>query len=230
MSLHKSLDITALVPVYNEEELLAKSINRLLDEGVVKKIIIIDDSSIDNSSEIVKKFTNKYQFIDSYKTPNNLGKGGAINFVKNFIETKYVVIHDADLEYNPKDITSLIDKLNPNEESFVIGSRFLKNSHPQHYLRTYWANKFLSKLFSIKNKVVITDIASCYKLFPTEFFKNTEFKSNGFEFEVEIVAKYLKYSKNIYECGIDYQSRTYKEGKKIKFIDFFKYIYAIYLY
>jgi glycosyltransferase involved in cell wall biosynthesis len=230
MSLNKCPDITALVPVYNEEKLLAKSINRLIGERVVKKIIIIDDSSSDNSTEIIQKFTYDYQFIDSYTTPINLGKGGAINFVKDFIETEYVIIHDADLEYNPKDIRNLINKLNSNENSLVIGSRFLKNSHPQHYLRTYWANKFLSKLFSIKNKVVITDIASCYKLFSSEFFKNTVFKSNGFEFEVEIVAKYLKYSEYIYECGIDYQSRTYKEGKKIKFIDFFKYIYAIFKY
>ena len=230
MSLNKPSDFTALVPVFNEEELLTKSINRLIDAEVVSKIIIIDDSSTDNSAEIIEKFTQKYQFIDSYKTPYNLGKGGAINFVKDFIETNYVIIHDADLEYNPHDIRNLINKLKLNEYSFVIGSRFLKNSHPQHYLRTYWANKFLSKLFSIKNKVEITDIASCYKLFPSEFFKNTEFKSNGFEFEVEIVAKYLKYSEYILECGIDYQSRTYKEGKKIKFIDFFKYIYAIYKY
>ena len=135
MSLNKPSDITALIPVYNEEEFLAKSINRLLDEGIVKKIIIIDDSSIDNSAEIIQKFTNKYQFIDSYKTPINLGKGGAINFVKDFIETKYVIIHDADLEYNPKDIKSLIDKLKPDEESFVIGSRFFKKFTPATLLK-----------------------------------------------------------------------------------------------
>ncbi len=82
-------------------------------------------------------------------------------------------------------------------------------------------------MFSLKKKVKVSDIATCYKLFPSKYFKETEFLSKGFEFEVEVVAKYLQKYSYLNECGIGYQSRTYDEGKKIKFLDFFRYIYAI---
>lgn len=227
MQKNNNLDVTALVPVYNEEKFVKQSVNRLIDARVVNKIIIVDDSSTDNSSKIIEDLAKNYSFIESYKTPENLGKGGALNFIKNKIKSTYIVIHDADLEYFPDEISKLKEKINTQEPTFVIGSRFIGNSKPQHYVRTYFANKLLSKLFTLKNSVNVTDIASCYKLFPSKYFKNTNFETNGFEFEVEIVAKFLKTSKNLHECGISYQSRTYKEGKKIKFIDFFKYINAI---
>lgn len=228
MQENKTLDITGIVPVYNEEKFLEESIKRLINAQVVDKIIIIDDSSTDKSPIIIDKLVDEFKSIKSYKTPHNLGKGGALNFIKHNISTSYVVIHDADLEYFPNDIFSLKEKINHSKPTFVIGSRFIGDTQPQHYIRTFFANKFLSKLFSLKNKTKVSDIASCYKLFPSDFFKNTNFVSNGFEFEVEIVAKFLYYSKNLHECGISYKSRTYEEGKKIKFIDFFKYIYAVF--
>ena len=230
MQNNKELHITAIVPVFNEERFLKNSISRLINENVVQKILIVDDSSTDNSLFIIKELSDAYEFVQYFETSHNLGKGGAVTSVKNKIETDYVIIHDADLEYFPKDIKNMISKIDINEPTFVIGSRFKNDSSPQNYLRTYVANKFLSKLFSIKKKINITDIATCYKLFPSFYFKNTEFASKGFEFEVEVVAKYLNSYSNIHECGIDYKSRSYKDGKKIKFIDFFKYIIAILKY
>jgi len=223
----KNISVTAIVPVFNEDKLLEHSVKRLISENIVDKIIIVNDCSTDNSKSIMEGLCNVYEFIDFYETSENLGKGGAVRTIKEKIQTDYVIIHDADLEYFPKDIEKLISKVSFDEPTFVIGSRFINNSKPQNYIRTYVANKLLSKIFSIKKKINVTDIASCYKLFPTSFFKNTDFISNGFEFEVEIVAKYLNNHSNLHECGIDYKSRTYSEGKKIKFSDFFKYIIAI---
>ena len=134
------------------------------------------------------------------------------------------------MEYNPQDIKKLFDLINENQEIFLIGSRFLKDKKVQHYYRTYAANKFLSWLFSFVHGKKLTDIATCYKLMPSNFFKKTDFKEAGFTIEVELVAKFLKKSKNILEAPISYSARTYEDGKKIRVRDGFKYIYAIFKY
>ena len=225
---HRDITLTAIVPVFNEKLFLRESINRLLKENVVDEIFIIDDCSTDGSNQIIDELTNEYNLIKKFKTSHNKGKGAAIRMIQNSINTSYSIIHDADLEYFPKDIKKLLSEIDKDEPTFVIGSRFINNIEPQNYYRTYFANKFLSFLFSFVHRRKVTDIATCYKLFPNEYFKNTILESNGFEIEVELVAKYLKKYKNIKEAGIDYESRTYKEGKKIKTLDFFRYIYAIF--
>ena len=115
--------------------------------------------------------------------------------------------------------------------TLVLGSRFI-GSQPKKiiYRRTYIANKFLSKFFSIIHLKKITDIATCYKLMSSKFFKSTSFKENGFSIEVELISKFLKQSRNIIEIPISYHGRSYKDGKKIKTLDGFKYIYCILKY
>jgi len=230
MSKHKDITLTAIVPVFNEKLFLRKSINRLLNENVVDEVFIIDDCSTDGSNQIIDELTKEYNSIKKFKTSHNKGKGGAIKMIQNSINTSYSIIHDADLEYFPKDIKKLLSEIDQDQPTFVIGSRFINNIEPQNYYRTYFANKFLSFLFSFIHRRKVTDIATCYKLFPNEYFRNIILESNGFEIEVELVAKYLKKYKIIKEVGIDYESRTYKEGKKIKTLDFFRYIYAILKY
>jgi len=221
--------LSVLIPVFNEEKTVVESIKRVLDTEIFNEIIIVDDCSNDNSYKIIKNFTENDKRIKLIKTPNNIGKGGAVNFGKNFIKSDFVVIHDADLEYFPSDLKKLLEKV--DLQTMVIGSRFLGNLKRQNKYKTaYFANKFLSSLFSLIYKVKITDIATCYKMMPTKYFKNTNFKSSGFEYEIEVVARFIRYSKKIIEVPINYKGRSYKEGKKIRPFDAVKYIFAMIYY
>ena len=216
--------LTVIVPVFNEEKTVQESLSRLDSVDIVSKIIIVDDCSSDNSNILIQEFIqdkNKYLLL---KTNNNSGKGKAIEKAQEYIDTDYVAIHDADLEYYPEDFYSMYKKIDKN--NLVLGSRFIGNlKRNNFYSRTLYANFFLSKLFSMIYKNRVTDVASCYKMIPTKYFKKIKIESSGFEFEIEVLAKYLKISNKISEVPIKYSGRSYAEGKKIKTIDGFKYIY-----
>lgn len=224
--------LTAIIPILNEEDFLAESVDRLLQVEEISEIFLVDDCSTDNSLKIMKKIELRNSKVKVFESPypTNRGKGDTILRAREYIKSNYVVIHDADLEYDPQDIKKLFNLIKENHEIFLIGSRFLNDRKVQHYYRTYLANTFLSWLFSFVHGKKITDIASCYKLMPSAFFKQTDFKETGFAIEIELVAKFLKKSKNILEAPISYNARTYEEGKKIKVMDGFKYIYGIFKY
>ncbi len=224
--------LTAIIPILNEEDFLAESVDRLLQVEEISEIFLVDDCSTDNSLKIMKKIELRNSKVKVFESPypTNRGKGDTILRAREYIKSNYVVIHDADLEYDPQDIKKLFNLIKENHEIFLIGSRFLNDRKVQHYYRTYLANTFLSWLFSFVHGKKITDIASCYKLMPSAFFKQTDFKETGFAIEIELVAKFLKKSKNILEAPISYSARTYEEGKKIKVMDGFKYIYGIFKY
>ena len=216
--------LSVIVPVYNEEKLVIESLKRLDKVDIINKVIVVDDCSTDNSYKLVTDFIinkNKYTLI---KTSQNVGKGKAVAAAQSIIKTDYVTIHDADLEYFPEDLAQMYKKVENN--CLILGSRFIGNYERSNlYKRTLFANYFLSRLFSILYKTKITDIATCYKMMPTEFFRDFKIKSSGFEFEVEIVANFLKFSNKVYEVPIKYTGRSYAEGKKIKAFDGLKYIY-----
>ncbi len=227
-----SNSLTAIIPILNEEGFLAESVNRLLQVEEISEVFLVDDCSTDNSLKIMKKIESENKRVKVFESPHptNRGKGDTILRAREYIKSNYVVIHDADLEYNPQDIRKLFNSIKENQETFLIGSRFLKDKKVQHYYRTYLANTFLSWLFSIVHRKKVTDIATCYKLMPSTYFKQTNFEEPGFAIEIELVAKFLKKSKNILEVPISYSARTYEEGKKIRVMDGFKYIYAIFKY
>lgn len=219
------MTLSVIVPFFNEENTLDKSIKRLLEIPIFEKIYLVNDCSTDNSLNIAKKLESEHDNIVLSSTSNNLGKGGALTSLVGKISSSHVVIHDADLEYFPEDLIELkrISENNPN--SLIIGSRFIGNQKRVNiYKRTYFANKFLSKIFSMLFYVEITDIATCYKLMPSNFFNKVNLVEKGFSIEIELVAKFLKYNKSIFEVPIKYRARSYEEGKKIKPIDGFKYI------
>ena len=224
------ISVTAIVPVYNEEKFLEKSVQKLLKINKIDEIFIIDDSSTDSSPEILNNLKKNNKKITLFKTSKNSGKGFAITSVKESIRTDYVVIHDADLEYNPEDIELMLESIDQDKNNLVLGSRFKKDNKKQIYLRTYLANKFLSLCFSGIYLSKITDIATCYKLMPSKYFRETVFKEAGFAIEVELLAKFLKQNRNLEEVPISYEARSYEEGKKIKFIDGFKYLIAMIKY
>tara|TARA_Y100001958_G_scaffold140006_1_gene114322 strand:- start:1278 stop:1958 length:681 start_codon:yes stop_codon:yes gene_type:complete len=216
--------LTVIVPVFNEEETVQESLSRLDSVDIISRVIIVDDCSTDNSNTLIKDFIqdkNKYLLL---KTNHNSGKGKAIEIAQDYIETDYLAIHDADLEYFPEDFYSMYEKIENN--NLVLGSRFIGNLIRNNlYSRTLFANYFLSKLFSFIYRNKVTDVASCYKMIPTDFFKKIKIESSGFEFEIEVLAKYLNENNKISEVPINYSGRSYAEGKKIKSIDGFKYIY-----
>ena len=225
-----TVSVSAIVPIYNEEKFLKESVNNLLKVNEIEKIFLVDDCSTDNSKSIMEHLNSKYEKIEIFETSMNGGKGKAILTMQNHLKTDYVIIHDADLEYSPLDIPNMIKSINTDNFNLVLGSRFINKNKKQIYLRTFIANKLLSKIFSIIYRVNVTDIATCYKLMPTSYFKNEKFLESGFAIEVELLAKYFNKNKNYKEVPISYKARSYEEGKKIKLLDGFKYLFAMFKY
>ena len=223
--------LSVIVPYYNEEAFLEKSIKRLLKIDIAKNIFLVNDGSTDNSKMIALNLAKNFNNIHCIDLKVNNGKGCAVSSLKSKIDTSHIVIHDADMEYNPEDLINLFNESKKNKNSLILGSRFLgKQQRENKYLRTFLANKFLSALFSIIHFYKVTDVATCYKLFPTQFYENETFTEKGFAIEIEILSKFLKYNKSIKEVPISYSGRTFEEGKKINYLDGIDYIYKIIKY
>ena len=221
------ISLSVIVPIYNEEQFLEQSVERIIDNDIFQNILLIDNNSSDRSYEIANKLQKKYEKVSIYKTNEVAGKGVVISFAKKLIETSHVVIHDADLEYFPSDILDMFDLAKKNPNSLILGSRFIGSKERKNiYKRTFFANKIMSLFFSIINFYSVSDVATCYKLMPSEFFKNTNFKEKGFSIEIELLSKFLKFNKSIIEVPIKYIGRSYDEGKKIRAADGFKYLFS----
>ena len=221
------ISLTVIVPIYNEEQFLEKSVEKLIDSDIYQKILLIDNNSSDMSYEISKNLQKKYRKVSIHKTSDIAGKGVVVSFAKKLIETSHVVVHDADLEYFPSDIVEMFELAKKNPKSLILGSRFIGSKQRKNiYKRTLFANKIMSLFFSITNFYLVSDVATCYKLMPSEFFKNTNFKEKGFSIEIELLSKFLKFNRSIIEVPIKYVGRSYDEGKKIKAKDGFKYLFS----
>ena len=219
-------NLSVIVPFFNEENFLEISVQRLLDNDIYNEIILVDDCSTDSSSSIAKKLELENEKVIYLKTQDNGGKGYAVASAINHLSSTHTVIHDADLEYFPNDILEMYEQSKLNTKSLILGSRFIGNKKRTNiYLRTFLANRIMSLFFSAVHFYRISDVATCYKLVPTSFLKETNFKENGFSFEIEILSKFLKTKNKIKEVPIKYEGRTYSEGKKIKTSDGFKYLF-----
>jgi len=221
------INLSVIVPFYNEEIFLEHSVNRLLDENIYEKILLVDNNSTDQSGNIAQKLVQNNENIELYKTDKGKGKGKgvALSKAKEFITTSHVVIHDADLEYFPEDLTEMFEKSIEYSNSMILGSRFIGDKERKNvYIRTSIANKVMSLFFSIVNFYYISDVATCYKLMPADFFKQTTLKENGFSIEIELLSKFLKYNRSVKEVPIKYKGRSYSEGKKIKASDGLMYL------
>jgi len=225
------MNLTVVIPFYNEEKFLRKSVERVLKIKDIKTIYLINDGSKDNSLDIAKQLVHENSSIELLSSDINSGKGDALNLVREYIETSHVVIHDADLEYFPDDIQGMFELSQNNPKALILGTRFRGYKDRKNlYTRTLIANKFLSTLFSIVHFRRISDIATCYKLMPTSYFKYQEIKEKGFSIEVELLAKFIKTKESIIEFPISYEGRSYEEGKKIGLKDGFSFIFTIFKY
>lgn len=225
------INLTVIIPFHNEEMFLEESVNRVLKANTADKILLINDGSNDNSSNIAKRLSNENEVIKYYEIEKRSGKGAALRYGFKHLTTSHVVIHDADLEYFPRDLVKMYNLQKENPNSLILGSRFVGEGVRKNiYRRTYYSNKLLSYIFSMLNNIKVTDVATCYKMMPVDFLSNMNINQNGFAIEIEIIAKFLNHNKSIYEIGIDYEGRTYAEGKKIKFIDGINYIFTMIKY
>lgn len=226
-----SESLTVIVPFYNEESTLEKSVQNLIEENVASCIILVDDFSSDNSYYIAENLVKQNPEIILLKKEKNEGKGSAVYFAKPYVLTSHVIVHDADLEYSPSDISKLfeISKINPS--SLLIGTRTIKGvSRKKIYKTLVFINKMLTYLFNILNFSRVSDIATCYMLMPSKFFINNIGEEKKFCIEVEILSKFIKTKNPIIEIPIQYNGRKYSEGKKIKFIDGISILIKIFQY
>ena len=220
-----------IVPFYNEEKLLEQSVLDLLREDFHKEIILVNDGSVDNSKIIALKLEELHENITLLDSKENKGKGHAVQLGLKKANGELIGIYDADQEYSASDLQKLVDCIRTYDLDYICGSRFIgKRERSNIYLRTYIANKFLSYLFSYVHKVKVTDIATCLKIFRKEVIEEFNFEKNDFSIEVELIAKVTSKTKRFKELPISYKGRSYQDGKKIKFIDGFKYIFAIFKY
>lgn len=220
-----------IVPFYNEEQYLQMSVERLIEQKIINQIVLVDDCSTDNSFIIAKNITKKYDHITLISTHSNIGKGNAVHKGLTNIKTSHVIIHDADLEYFPEDIPKMFSKASINSNTLVIGSRTIGNEvRESKYKRTLYAQKIFSFIFSVLNKKLISDIASCYWLIETEVLRNFKLSEKGFAIEIEVFSKALQQDMKIIEIPIRYIARSYEEGKKIKASDGLKILLKIFYF
>ena len=218
--------LTIIVPVYNEKKFIRVLLKKLIKIIKIKKqIIIIDDGSSDGTTEILKKeFLNNKSISKIIFHKKNSGKGSAIRSAQRFIKGDLVVIQDADLEYNPKDIIKIYNFIKKNQIDVVYGSRVLNKNKYQNtknftHLVRIWGNVFLTLVSNLINNQNLTDAHTCYKMIRARIFKKLNLREKGFAFCPEVTTKLSKINCKIYEVSISYNGRTYNDGKKITSID-----------
>lgn len=219
--------LSIIMPVFNEIKTIEKIIDRVQNVDLEKEIIIIDDYSTDGTRAYLK--TIKTSNIKVYYHDVNKGKGAALR--TGFKEAKgdYVVIQDADLEYEPEEYKVLLEPILRYGADVVYGSRFKGNTRAMFFWH-YLGNKFLSLLTNVLYNTTITDMETCYKMFKREIIQSIKIESDRFDFEPEITAKILKKNYKIFEVPISYNGRDYFEGKKITWKDGFAAVYTLIKY
>lgn len=226
------MKLSIIVPVYNEEATLKKIIEKVqrVNLPIDKEIIIIDDSSTDNTPEIISELKKKYKNISSIRHEINKGKGGALKTGFKHLTGDIVVIQDGDLEYNPEDFKKLIKPILDGKADVVYGSRLLGKVTGFNIPSHYYGNKLLSLITQLLYHKRITDMETCYKIMKKEVVKILKLKSNRFDIEPEITAKIIKNKFRIIELPITYNCRTFEEGKKITWKDGIIAIYTLFKY
>jgi len=225
------MKLSVVMPVYNEQATLREVVGRVLSVGLDIELLCVDDGSQDLSREILAALQQQYPQIRVLLQPKNMGKGAALRRGIQEATGDYVIIQDADLEYDPKEYSLLLAPLESGQADVVYGSRFTGGG--PHRVLYFWhsvGNWVLTLLSNMLTNLNMTDMETCYKVFRREVIQSIKLEENRFGFEPEVTVKIAKRRLRVYEVGISYWGRTYAEGKKIGWKDGFRALWCLIKY
>jgi len=230
--------LSIIIPAYNEGKTIHLILDRIknaeLDHGVKKEIILVNDCSRDNTEQAIRDYisNNRELEIKYFRHEVNAGKGAALHTGISKATGDYVIIQDADLEYNPAEYNILLQPIRDGFADVVYGSRFMGGK--PHRLLFFWhsiGNRMLTTLCNMFSNLNMTDMETCYKLFRRDIIQSLHLKEKRFGFEPEVTIKVSRVPNvRLYEVGISYYGRTYAEGKKINWRDGVRAVYCIFKY
>ena len=212
--------LSVIMPVYNEASTVEEVIRKVLQQSEVEELITVNDASKDGTGEVLRNLAKELPKMKVFEHDVNQGKGAALRTGISHATAPYVIIQDADLEYNPEEYPVLLKPILDGKADVVFGSRFIGGE--AHRVLYFWhsvGNNFLTLLSNMFTNLNLTDMETCYKVFKREIIQGIRIEENRFGFEPEITSKVARLGVRIYEVAVSYSGRTYAEGKKIGWRD-----------